>query len=264
MVLRRHGSVSQGCKHFRLSNACEQDDLIRIDFHCCQLKQRTCGNRRNSLVSTVPFSMPFKRGEVINGCTSNRFVQNPRISLGLDIAPVLLPPMRLANNISQRMRTVQANFLDRWPFEDNSFDFVRLAFLGMGVPEQAWGQLFEEATRVLKPKDGWVQCIDVLIPTGSRRYTIEGGAAGKSRSAIGSARASIDLAQGLKSPVTPTSHLGPDTAGTARSASSLSNHSESVQQTKLSQLLRASTSSMSCLYSGQQALASVSYGNTPS
>ena len=37
------------------------------------------------------------------------------------------------------------------PFYDDSFDFVRIAHVGLGVPEHMWAQLVEEATRVLAP-----------------------------------------------------------------------------------------------------------------
>ncbi|KAK9897159.1 hypothetical protein P389DRAFT_54021 [Cystobasidium minutum MCA 4210] len=82
--------------------------------------------------------------------------------VGTDVAPVLLPLKRLPTDLASRLEFVQANFLDRWPFEDNSFDFVRIGYASPGVPEHLWAHVFEEAARVVKPTKGWIQCIDFL------------------------------------------------------------------------------------------------------
>lgn len=37
------------------------------------------------------------------------------------------------------------------PYKDRSFDFVHMRLVGLGVPEQRWPALLEEALRVLKP-----------------------------------------------------------------------------------------------------------------
>lgn len=77
----------------------------------------------------------------------------------MDIAPVLVPPSRFSSSIASRINFIQANFLESWPFEDETFDFVRIAFVGAAVPEHLWQHIFDEATRVLGKK-GWLQCID--------------------------------------------------------------------------------------------------------
>lgn len=97
--------------------------------------------------------------------------------VGLDIAPVLLPirkPLRrnlsfhnsfpffgglafrvdfistdhLPSQQAQRMSFVQANFLNTLPFEDGTFDYVRIADIALGVPEDQWAQVIDEARRV--------------------------------------------------------------------------------------------------------------------
>lgn len=80
----------------------------------------------------------------------------------MDVAPVLVPKHRLPPDLASRLTFVQANFLEAWPFEDESFDFVRIGFAGVAVPEHMWGHIFEEAARVCKPITGIIQCIDDL------------------------------------------------------------------------------------------------------
>lgn len=77
----------------------------------------------------------------------------------MDIAPVLIPLSRSPSTSASRVSFIQANFLETWPFEDDSFDFVRIAFIGSATPEHLWQHIFDEATRVLTKK-GWLQCID--------------------------------------------------------------------------------------------------------
>lgn len=85
----------------------------------------------------------------------------PCMYQGMDTAPVLIPPSRYPVQSASRISFVQANFLEIWPFEDDSFDFVRIAFAGDSIPEDLWHHVFDEATRVLN-KNGWIQCIDDL------------------------------------------------------------------------------------------------------
>lgn len=46
------------------------------------------------------------------------------------------------------MSFVQANLLHRLPFEDNTFDFVRIADVSHGMPEDQWSEVLDEARRV--------------------------------------------------------------------------------------------------------------------
>ena len=89
---------------------------------------------------------------------------------GLDIAPSQLEPGILPTEVLDRISYVRHNFLERLPFPDDSFDFVRLASVSLGVPgellrwemcprrdaelsysEYSWLALVDEAVRVLRP-----------------------------------------------------------------------------------------------------------------
>ena len=41
--------------------------------------------------------------------------------------------------------------METLPFDSGVFDMVHMRFIGLGVPESRWGDLLEEAIRVLKP-----------------------------------------------------------------------------------------------------------------
>lgn len=58
-----------------------------------------------------------------------------------------------------------ANFLERLPFEDNTFDFVHIRRVARGVPENKWHNFFEEITRVMK-EDGAFEMMeeDLFFP----------------------------------------------------------------------------------------------------
>lgn len=44
--------------------------------------------------------------------------------------------------------------LQELPFDTGSFDMVHIRFVGLGVPESSWSNLFFEASRVLKRGTG--------------------------------------------------------------------------------------------------------------
>lgn len=51
----------------------------------------------------------------------------------------------------QRLTFTHGNFMQRFPFPDATFDFVRLSDLALAVPRYAWGFILTEVHRVLKP-----------------------------------------------------------------------------------------------------------------
>ncbi|KAG9053357.1 hypothetical protein FS842_008311 [Serendipita sp. 407] len=53
--------------------------------------------------------------------------------------------------LHDRIRWVQGNILDGLPFADQTFDFVRMSRIAMGLPETQWNQVIEDAVRVLRP-----------------------------------------------------------------------------------------------------------------
>lgn len=54
----------------------------------------------------------------------------------------------------QRDHTLVCHSLETLPFASGSFDFVHLRFIGLGVPENAWSNLFAECKRVLRRDTG--------------------------------------------------------------------------------------------------------------
>ncbi|KAJ7678912.1 hypothetical protein DFH06DRAFT_1078177 [Mycena polygramma] len=63
-------------------------------------------------------------------------------------SPTALP---LANELAGRVRWVHGNFLDGLPFPSDHFDFVHIANIGLGVPEDEWQAVLEEVSRVMQP-----------------------------------------------------------------------------------------------------------------
>lgn len=52
----------------------------------------------------------------------------------LDLAPYSIPEATLPLEMSSRITFIQHDFLDGLPFENDSFDFVRIAYCGIGIP----------------------------------------------------------------------------------------------------------------------------------
>ena len=58
-----------------------------------------------------------------------------------------------------RLRLVQADMLQTFPFPDASFDYVHQRQVGADVPADAWQKLVSEAVRVTKP-GGWIELVE--------------------------------------------------------------------------------------------------------
>lgn len=54
-------------------------------------------------------------------------------------------------DLAHRIRWLHGNLLDGLPFPPDHFDFVRVARIGLGVPEDEWQYVLEEVSRVMKP-----------------------------------------------------------------------------------------------------------------
>lgn len=69
--------------------------------------------------------------------------------------------------ISPRVHWVHGNMLERLPFEDGEFEFVRICNVALGVPEDEWPDIFQEIARILKP-GGVLEIVedDLIFPTG--------------------------------------------------------------------------------------------------
>lgn len=87
--------------------------------------------------------------------------------IGFDLVDVFLTPqdMRekrgLQDSQVSRIEFVKGNFFNTLPFPSDHFDFIRLAFLELAVPESKWSALLKEAWRVLRPGGH----IEVIIET---------------------------------------------------------------------------------------------------
>ncbi|KAK1231581.1 hypothetical protein PQX77_005315 [Marasmius sp. AFHP31] len=89
--------------------------------------------------------------------------------IGLDmrsIQPKLLE-MEAFKGVAHRLKWIHGNFLDGLHFPPDHFDLVRIARIGLGVPEDEWQFVLEEVSRVMKP--GAVLEIieeDLIFPSG--------------------------------------------------------------------------------------------------
>ncbi|KAI0084810.1 hypothetical protein BDY19DRAFT_969281 [Irpex rosettiformis] len=72
--------------------------------------------------------------------------------VGLDIVPIQPDLYQLGTSqMASRITWVQANFLERLPFQDEEFDYICARRIARGVPEDKWDGLLEEITRLLRP-----------------------------------------------------------------------------------------------------------------
>ncbi|KDR78877.1 hypothetical protein GALMADRAFT_244511 [Galerina marginata CBS 339.88] len=113
---------------------------------------------------------------------------------GFDAAKIQprLEEMEHYKPLAQRIEWVHGNFLDGLPFSSNCFDFVRIAGLGLAIPEDEWQAVLEEVHRVMKP--GAVLEIiedDLLFPCSSA--LLQNASSRKSSSSSNSTLQSFDL-----------------------------------------------------------------------
>ncbi|KAF4571514.1 hypothetical protein EYR36_008853 [Pleurotus pulmonarius] len=68
-------------------------------------------------------------------------------------------------DLARRVQWVHGNLLDGLPFPPSHFDFVRVAGIGLGVPEDEWQFVLEDIARVMKP-GGVLEIIeeDLIFP----------------------------------------------------------------------------------------------------
>ncbi|KAH6909134.1 hypothetical protein BKA70DRAFT_226473 [Coprinopsis sp. MPI-PUGE-AT-0042] len=74
--------------------------------------------------------------------------------IGFDVLPLqphLDQKLSHHQHLSDRLNWITGNFLDGLPFDDSHFDFVRMSYIGLGVPEDEWQFVFEAVSRVMKP-----------------------------------------------------------------------------------------------------------------
>jgi ubiquinone/menaquinone biosynthesis C-methylase UbiE len=61
---------------------------------------------------------------------------------------------------------VTGNIVQELPFEENSFDYIYMRLVAMGVPNEVYPTVLSQLHRVLKP-GGWIEVVEV------RKATIE-------------------------------------------------------------------------------------------
>ncbi|KAI0669238.1 hypothetical protein C8Q78DRAFT_203779 [Trametes maxima] len=93
--------------------------------------------------------------------------------VGLDVVPLHPDLIQVGSfDLASRITWVQANFLERLPFPNEEFDYVRLVRVARGVPEDKWDGLFEEITRVMRPGGAFEMWEEDLRFPGSRREMV--------------------------------------------------------------------------------------------
>ncbi|KAJ9106872.1 hypothetical protein QFC19_003001 [Naganishia cerealis] len=109
--------------------------------------------------------------------------------VGLDIAPIQTDLLALATaerifsheldeqpqsttsicwqDIASRVIWHIGDFLQDLPFDTGSFDMVHIRFVGLGVPETSWSNVFSEAARVLKRETGVMEIVEMseILPS---------------------------------------------------------------------------------------------------
>ncbi|KAF9454137.1 hypothetical protein P691DRAFT_810855 [Macrolepiota fuliginosa MF-IS2] len=93
--------------------------------------------------------------------------------VGFDLVNVQIPRSVLDHSTGQRIEWKHGNFLTtKLPFEDDEFDHVHVSMIAKAVPENKWGNLLEEISRVLAP-GGSCEVVedDVVFPILPRWFT---------------------------------------------------------------------------------------------
>ncbi|KXN88799.1 Demethylmenaquinone methyltransferase [Leucoagaricus sp. SymC.cos] len=93
--------------------------------------------------------------------------------VGFDLVNVQIPLAVLEASVARRIEWKHGNFLTtKLPFEDDEFDHVHVSMIAKGVPENKWGNLFEEINRVLTP-GGTCEIVedDVVFPILPKWFT---------------------------------------------------------------------------------------------
>ncbi|KAF8969218.1 hypothetical protein BDZ97DRAFT_1915561 [Flammula alnicola] len=160
-------------------------DLVVKDVEAALMKTRKCRRRPGDIPYPISYSNQMADFDIwdhmfltshFQNLTMHRFEQPPARSLdvgcgsgfwaieaakkwqnseiiGFDIVKIQprLHDIEYLRPLSQRIRWVHGNFLDGLPFPSNHFDFVRMAGLGLAIPEDEWQFVLEEIHRVMTP-----------------------------------------------------------------------------------------------------------------
>ncbi|KAJ7631054.1 S-adenosyl-L-methionine-dependent methyltransferase [Roridomyces roridus] len=189
---RRGPPESKHLQRQRLAGKCPYPlAYTKHVFELESLDMRLINHLNNGSVSFVDFSDPNWRAEEGSatpersldlGCGTGSWVIDaakewPNCDfVGFDLVDVQIPLRTLPPeyaSIAERISWVHGNFLtNKLPFEDDEFDHVHIRGISQGVPENKWGTLFEEVSRVLRP-GGVVEIMedDIIFPLLPKWFT---------------------------------------------------------------------------------------------
>ncbi|KAF9243404.1 hypothetical protein BU15DRAFT_86381 [Melanogaster broomeanus] len=88
------------------------------------------------------------------------------VVVGFDVVAKQPKLSLLDKSLSRRLKWVHGNLLDGLPFLDGQFDYVRMVRMGLHIPEDEWGYVLGEISRVLDP-NGIFEIIeeDLIFPS---------------------------------------------------------------------------------------------------
>ncbi|KAJ3548860.1 hypothetical protein NMY22_g1106 [Coprinellus aureogranulatus] len=167
---RRHHSYDSEKAPYPM---CYDKDIVELEALDNRLTQHLRGSS-----SFVNFEQPPTR--VLDlGCGSGSWVIEAAKEwpdcefVGFDLVNVQFSTKLLEPSVGRRIHWKHGNFLTtKLPFDDDEFDHVHIRSIARGVPENKWGPLFEEISRVLAP-GGSIEIIedDVVFPTLPKWFT---------------------------------------------------------------------------------------------
>ncbi|KIJ13452.1 hypothetical protein PAXINDRAFT_100698 [Paxillus involutus ATCC 200175] len=132
--------------HMFLTNCCKSLTLYNFDGPPATILDLGCGRGLWAIEAAKQW-----QGSMVVGFDA--VSRQPRLSI-------------LDKNLSRRLKWVHGNLLDGLPFLDGQFDFVRMVRMGLHIPEDEWGYVFGEISRVLHP-NGVLEIIeeDLIFPS---------------------------------------------------------------------------------------------------
>ncbi|ORX39928.1 hypothetical protein BD324DRAFT_648546 [Kockovaella imperatae] len=102
-------------------------------------------------------------------CISQASVWTEADFIGVDVVPCQQALTGRLSSLAHRITWSQADFLTSLPYDAGVFDYVHIRFVGLGVPEPKWGDLLEEATRVLA-KGGTLEIVEMAYTLGTTSH----------------------------------------------------------------------------------------------
>ncbi|KIK93611.1 hypothetical protein PAXRUDRAFT_828798 [Paxillus rubicundulus Ve08.2h10] len=132
--------------HMFLTNCCKSLTLYNFDGPPATILDLGCGRGLWAIEAAKQW-----QGSMVVGF--DVVSRQPKLSL-------------LDKNLSRRLKWVHGNLLDGLPFLNGQFNFVRMVRMGLHIPEDEWGNVLGEISRVLHP-NGVLEIIeeDLIFPS---------------------------------------------------------------------------------------------------